>query len=354
MPVEDSLAQLPSFKLDFKPQPAIPGVVASPVFVLPVVCSSDGVPFVDFPDLTDPPQQTVYSLDPKGARAFSAKSVTGLYDIRFQSFFAADSIVGILVNATKDDKHSESTYYPMPGISKQAVPYYTGEHHDYVVEYDRDGNYKSTVDLPTAYHFWRVAALSDGSLLALAYDRANSAPRLLLLDSGGQIVRTLLIPSKMLDSPDLRQGESRGALNLALGESSLSWWLFAPSRNQILLYQAHARAPVLEVGAGGAVREVPLEAPKGYVLDSIVPANDRWIVRYSRKGASNGPGAVDARPESGNYALYVVNSSDGSLETRIDPGTGPLFNIACEQDGVFTAFSMDSDRVIRETADIPR
>jgi hypothetical protein len=354
MPEEDSIEQLPSFKLDFKPQPAIPGVVASPAFVLPIVCSSDGIPFVDFPDLSDPPQQTIYSLDPKGAHAFSAKPVTGLYDIRFQSFFAADSIVGILVNATKDDKHSASTYYPMPGISKKAVPYYTGEHHDYVVEYDRDGNYKSTVDLPSAYHFWRVAALPDGALLALAYDRANSVPRLLLLDSGGQVVRTLQIPSEMADSPDLRQGESGGALDLARAESSLSWWLFAPSRNRILLYQAHANAPVLEVGAGGAVREVPLGAPKGYALDGIVPANDRWIMRYRRKGTPDLPGEVDARPESGNYLLYVVNSSDGSLDSRIDPGTGPLFNIACEQDGVFTAFSIDNDKVIPETADIPR
>jgi hypothetical protein len=318
-----------------------------------VLCSSDGIPFVDYPQAPDFMEQIVYSLDPKGARAFSSKSVPDLYDVHFQSFFVGDSVVGLLVRATKDEKHSTTTYNPLPGFSAKPVPYYPGEHHDYLVEFDRDGNYKSTVELPTAYHFWRIGALSDGSLLALGYDRANSVARLLLLDSGGQIVRPIEAPSLTQDSPELRQGESGPEINRARAESSLSWWLFVPSRNRILLYQAHSATPLLEVGAGGALREVPLEAPKGYVLDGVVPANDRWIVRYRRQSLSNN-GEIDARPETKNYLLYEVDPANGSLKRQIDPGTGPLFNIACEQDGVMTAFSMDNDKVMRAIAEIPR
>src|ERR1039457_6702379 len=50
---EESTAQISSFKLDFKPQPAIPGVVASPIFVSPVQCSPEGIPFIDYPQMPD-------------------------------------------------------------------------------------------------------------------------------------------------------------------------------------------------------------------------------------------------------------------------------------------------------------
>jgi hypothetical protein len=247
------------------------------------------------------------------------------------------------VNATKDDKHSVESYYALPGISTKKTPRYTGEHHEYLVEFGRDGNLKSVLDLPVAYHFHRVAALSNGELLALAYDRTNAVARLLLLDSNGQVVRALVVPSEMQDSPGLVQGQSGPAINRARAETSLSWWLMAPVRQSLLLYQAHSASPVLEVGVGGATREVPLEAPKGYVLDGVVPANDRWIMRYRRQGLSDS-GQIDARPEAGNYVLYEVNPSDGSLKTELDTGTGPLFNIACEQDGVITAFSVSETR----------
>ena len=193
------------------------------------------------------------------------------------------------------------------------------------------------------------ALLSDGNLLALGFAPANSPARLFLLDSDGRILRTLEIPSKMEDSPDLRQGESGPEVNRARAESSLSWWLFAPSRNRILLYQAHTAHPVLEVRAGGAVREVHLQVPKGYAVDMFVPGNDRWIVRYGRKGAAVGS-AMDASSGSRNYLLYEVDPADGSLRG----GGLSLFNIACEQDGLFTAFSMEDDKVIRRTADMPR
>jgi hypothetical protein len=295
----------------------------------------------------------VYSLDPKGARSFSPKSVPGLYDVAFQSYFAGDSSVVFLVRATKDDKQSEKAENPLPGIPAQPVRRYIGKHQDYVVTFDRDGNYKSTAELSSQYDFWRIGVLPDGNLLALAFVRGNSVARLMLLDSGGRVLRTLQIPSKMEDSPDLRQGESGPDINQSKAESSLSWWLFSSSRNRILLYQAHTSHPVLEVGAGGAAREVQLEVPKGYAVDGFVPANDRWIVRYARDSAFAGR-AADASTESKNLVLYEVDPADGSLRRRIDPGAGSFFDIACEQDAVFTAFSMKEDKVVRRTAEAPR
>jgi hypothetical protein len=341
------------FKLDFKAGPVIPGVTASPVIVEPVQCAPDGMPFLDFPSIPDFKTHVIYGLDPEGARSFSTKSIKGLYDVTFQGFFPSDSIVGLLVNATEDSKQSQYVVRSADGRETGAGTGYKGEHRDYIVEFDRQGNYKTTIQLSRDYHFWRVMALPDGDLVALAYDRGNAEARLFLLGAGGEVIRALAMPAKMEDTPALREGRSGPDLNRARAESSLSSYYLVRSGQRVLLYRAHSTAPLLEVGAGGFIREVPLSAPEGYELDGLVAGEERWIVRYRRKGIS-GTGEIDARPSAGNFVLYEVSPRDGSLMRRMDPGTGPLFNIACEQDGVITAFSMNQDKVVKMAADAPR
>jgi hypothetical protein len=349
----DSFAQIPTVKLEFKSQQAsVPGAHGSSAFFSPIICSPAGIPFVSFIEPSDFGPQTVYSLDPKGGHAFSVKSVPGLYDINsIQGYFASESTVGILVNATRDDKKASNTISMGPGLPPRAV--YTGEHFDYLVEFDSVGNHKATLELPQAYKFRRLAIFSDDTLLALAYDRANTVPRLFRLDSGGRITGSLEIPAKMGSSPAVVAGQSGDILNQVNAESSLSWWIFAPARQRVLLYQAHTTSPLLEVGAGGAVREVPLQAPKGYVLDDVISANDRWIMRFRKESLSDSA-PIDARPEAKNYVLYELDPSDGSLRRQIELETGPFYSIACEQDGVFTAFSIDGEKVNLQTADLPR
>ena len=350
---DDPDAQIPAVKLDFKPEKvAVPGSHGSSAFVSPIVCSPAGTPLVSFIEPSDFGPQTIYSLDPKGGHAFSVKSVPDLFDIGFiHGYFASDSLVGLLVNATKDDTKASNTISMGPGMPPRYV--YPGEHLDYLVEFDSSGNYKATVELPKAYSFRRLAALPDDTLLALAYDHATSAPRLLRLDSDGQVKGSLQIPEKMMSSPELVAGESGDPINQLGAEGSLSWWIFAPTRQRVLLYQAHSKSPVLEVGAGGAVREVPIQSPKGYVLDGVISANDRWIMRFRKENLSDSV-QIDPGPEAKNYVLYEVDSGDGSLRRRIDLATGPFYSIACEEDGVFTAFSVDGEKVNLQTADLPR
>jgi hypothetical protein len=350
---EEGTLQTPALKLDFKAQPPIPGAPALSVIAFPILCSPDGVPFLDAPQPPDYMDHAAYSLDPRGAKAFSAKSISGLYDVRFRSYFVSDSTVGILVTATKDDKKGTGTYTLLPGAPPRST--YTGEHHDYLALFDRDGSYKEALDLPSAYNFVRLAALSDESLIALATDRINRAPHLLLLGPDGQVARQIELPAAMLESPDLQPGGSDSEHDRARALTSLSWWLFVPARHRTLLYQARSRSPILEVGAGGAVREVPISAPKGYVLDGVISSNDRWIIRYKKENKAEDSGAAGVGPASQlpPYAVYDVDPNDGSLRSRLDIGSGQLFGIACEQDGVFTAFTLNGDKPIRQTAEIP-
>ena len=343
---------IPVVKLDFKSHPAVAGATASPVYVSPILCSPDGVPFVDFPQPPDFMEHALFALDPNKAITFATKAIQGLYDISFKGYFVSPAVVGLLVHATSDGQQKgSSTFTIVPGAPSRAI--YPGEHSDYIAEFDRAGNYKQVLKLHAGYTFVKVAVLPDDTLLALAYERANAVAQLLLLSSEGQIIRPLELPSQMKDSPQLKLGETGGELNRVRAESSLSWWLFSPTRQRVLLYQAHSKSPVLEVGAGGVVREVPLQAPRGYLLDGVISANDRWIMRYRKESLSDS-GQIDTRPEAKNYALYEVDPLDGRLKTQIDVGSGPLFSISCEQDGLITAFSMEGDKIIRKTADLPR
>ena len=215
-------------------------------------------------------------------------------------------------------------------VSKSATGF-RGQRADYVLQFELNGTFKRMIALPDGYSFHRIAELGDHNLLAIAYDRINAVARLLLLDEDGQVIRTLQIPQAMEDDPALTQGRTGSDLNRARAESSLSWWLFTPSAGKVLLYIAHSKAPVLELSPGGAIREVPIQAPEGYILDGFIPANDRWIVRFRRENPPD-HGAIDRRPETKNYVLYEVNRADGSLKREFQAISGSSFGSACEHD----------------------
>jgi len=59
-PQEQSVELAPEVKLEFRPQQPIPRITASPIVVSPVLCSPDGTPFVDFPDMSDFKVHAIY------------------------------------------------------------------------------------------------------------------------------------------------------------------------------------------------------------------------------------------------------------------------------------------------------
>lgn len=75
------------------------------------------------------------------------KSAVGLYDTRFLSIFPGKSIVGILVRATADPKKSQYTVETPSGTKSEGMAF-RGEHHEYIVGFDRNGAYQKTVELP--------------------------------------------------------------------------------------------------------------------------------------------------------------------------------------------------------------
>ena len=169
---DTATAPIPTIALDFKPQQPISGAPSSGAFMDPIECAPDGVPLVAFMNPPDWTMPSLYALDPKGGHAYAPRSAPGLYDIQFVSYFASDSMVAVQVSATRDSTQTTR----VRRRDGQPQTYYSGAHHQFLIEFDRDGSYKKTVDLPPQYEFRHIATLPDDTFLALAYDPANRDP----------------------------------------------------------------------------------------------------------------------------------------------------------------------------------
>jgi hypothetical protein len=350
-PADDPEEQIPVVRLEFKPAGVVPGVSGTSAFVNPVVCSADGVPYVSFTDVKSFGLHSMTSLDPKGGHTFSTQQIHDLYGIQtIAEVLVSGSMVGLLVNATKDPSNPRTV-----SIGKDFPPLaiYPGKHQDFLAEFDLSGNFAKIVELPAELHIWRLAALPDDSVLALGYDRINARPHLTLLDSGGERKQNLQIPAVLDENPAFSEGTSPDINKQMKAEDIMNLLQFAWARQKVLLFQAHSSAPILEVGAGGAVREVTIDHPKGYGIDGVLSSNDRWLIRFRKDGLSD-TGAIDSDPKTKNYVLYEVDPADGSLRRRIEMADGMFYSSSCEKDGTITAFTVEQGKVNLFSADLGR
>jgi hypothetical protein len=335
---EAESARVPERQLQLSEGKAIPGVEGSPIIAMPVQCSPDGVAFVEMPLASDFRQMRIASLEEKGGHVFTPATIPGLYDSVLLSFFPAESEVAFLVYATKDSKESEYSMGtdkgPVTGKAK------LGAHQDFIALFDRKAAFESVIDLPAGYEYRKVAELDSGKFVLLAYNPVNRVVSLQLVSASGELLHPIQIPSGMLDDAKLSQAESGGFTEGVNASGSLSLWQFACARHKLILYKPHSSSLVLEVSTGGAIREVPLAAPAGYELDGVVSGMDRWIMRFRRHGLSDSQ-VSDASTASGNFLLYEIDPSDGSLRTRLNLATGSVFSLACEADNTITSFRVD-------------
>jgi hypothetical protein len=104
------------------------------------------------------------------------------------SFFPSDSVVGFLVRASKELPGAPGT-----GKSPAGIPW--NKYHSYIAEFDRNGSYKESIELPMTYVLSHFAILPSGEFLVTGYDELNSTPKLLFLNSSGQVVRSIDLPA---------------------------------------------------------------------------------------------------------------------------------------------------------------
>jgi len=342
-PASDSQDLIPTFDLQFKTGDPIPGITASPAMVAPIQCNGDGTALLDMlmpPEFMD---RALYLVSATKGSAISLKNIPELSNVQYVGAFASHSTVGALFYGTKkvEDANKEEAY------------------HNFIAVFDSDNGYQKTIELPLSYVVKRFGLLPSGEILVFGFNTAGNDPRLSLLDSSGEIKRTIQLPEEIQDairtvkSDEKEENMPYPAADNAKGSKAYGFAQFTLYGEKIIFWEPGEKS-VLEIGNGGSAQEVEIESPKGYILGGFIASNDRLIVQFKRIGLPESS-AIDVRPEAQNIVFYEVDASDGTLRRKLHFGNDQIGWTACERDGELLSFKTDDkQRLIPMTADLGR
>jgi hypothetical protein len=319
---------VPERTLKFTPVDSDSTIAISPVTSLPQ-CDTGGYLFLDMLDPKDLKSHTVVSFHGKESRTYLPSAISDLHDINIFGFFPSESVVGFLLRGTRDQPGT-----PGPGKSSAGIAW--SSYHNYVAEFKRDGSYKGSIELPVSYQLSRIAIFPSGEFLVSGYDQLNSAMRLLLLSSSGQISKAIDLPGSGTpaagDAP-YRSVEAARATTKLMGSL-----VFTPYNQDILVWHANSNYPVLDVSSGGGVREVPLQVPPGFVFVDMVPSNDRWVGHFRNENAKeNSPFSSET------YSYFDLRPQDASISSKLLIMGDVPQHLACESDGSYIIYKLDKD-----------
>ncbi len=319
---------IPERTLKFTPVNSDATVAVSPLTSL-AQCDTEGYLFLDMLNPKNLGEHTVVSFRGRESQTYLPSAISDLHDLFISEFFPSKSKVGFLVRGTKDQPGS-----PGPGKSPAGIAW--SSYHNYVAEFDRNGSYKGSIELPVSYHLSHLAIFPSGEFLVAGYDQLNSTVRVLLLSPSGQMVRTIDLPGARTpaagDAPP-RSVEAARATRELMGSI-----MFTPYNEDILVWRANNNDPVLDVSSGGGVREVPLQAPPGFVFAGMIPSNDRWVGHFRVQSArENSPFTSET------YSYFELHPQDASISAKLLIAGDLPQSLACESDGSYITYKLDKD-----------
>lgn len=274
-------------------------------------------------------KHTVVSFKDKESQTYLPSAISDLHDLFIFGFFTSKSIVGFLVRGSKD-------LLGPPGHGKSPAGIAWSTYHTYIAEFNRDGSYKGSIQLPISYQVNHFAILPSGEFLVIGYDKINSTVRMLLLSSSGTI-------EKPIDLPELRTPAAGnapyGSVDAATATTKLmGTFVFTPYNDDILVWRMNGNDPILDVNSEGGVREVPIQTPPGFVFVGLVPSNDRWIGHYRTQSTPE-----DAPFTKETYSYFELRPQDGSISSKLlITGDGSQY-LACEGDGSYINYKLDKN-----------
>jgi hypothetical protein len=302
---------------------AMPSVTSVPQ------CDTDGYLFLSIPDPKDLKMHTVVSIKGRQSQTYLPSAISDLHDVFIADFFPSSSAVGFLVRGAKDLPGALGPHKSPAGIAWSS-------YHYYIAEFDRDGSYKGSVQLPVNYQLYHFAIFPSGEFLVSGYDQLNSTVRLLLLSSSGQIVKDIDLPAArtpVADNAPYRSVEGARAVTKMMSDLQ-----FTPYNQDILVWRHNSNDPILDVTAGGGVREVPLQTPPGFVFAGMIPSNDRWVGHFRTHETPE-----YSRYTSTTYSYFELRPQDASLSSKLLISGDDPQSLACESDGSYITYKVDKN-----------
>jgi hypothetical protein len=151
------------YRITFKEGTPVSGIGDVPVMKVPFNCTSDGTIFFDMippigkvgqPYKLPPrlPLPLLTSASPSGeAHSFPLDQIPDLFDLGETDDYASDSKVIFLVWAAAEDKEEKQAYTTSDGVQHESSRN-AAEHHDYIVSFDRSGNYQKKVEIEAPFN----------------------------------------------------------------------------------------------------------------------------------------------------------------------------------------------------------
>jgi hypothetical protein len=117
-------------------------------------------------------------------------------------------------------------------------------------------------------------------------------------------------------------------------------FVFTPHNEDILVWRRNSNDPILDVNSAGRVREVPLQAPPGFVFVELIPSSDRWVGHFRRQSALE-----DSPFTSATYSYFELRPQDASISAKLlISGDRDLpQHMACESDKSYITYKLDND-----------
>ena len=165
---EPTTAFISTTKLTFVDEKDAPRLPVSQVIYGPIGWSPDGAILIETASPSDPRHMALTLIaeghDGYSATSFSLQAISDLHDARSSAYFATESVVVVLVKATRDDALSTSKrtiVVPKTGESSEQEAK-SGTRRDYLATFDRHGNHKGAVELDVPFTARRIGVFSSG------------------------------------------------------------------------------------------------------------------------------------------------------------------------------------------------
>jgi hypothetical protein len=320
----------PLYSITFgKPMP-VGGLSPSRTIGAPFECTSDGTAFLTMlfqPSLYAPPIEQLVSISKSGeAQEFRLDQITELHDVMQKGYFASESAVVFLVRAATEDKQGKEKFVTSDGAEHE-VTRNIAEHHDYLLIFDRKGNYRKRAQLDETFAVQRVAMFPSGSFLAFGFDKENHSLKLTMLNEDGTLLRIVEIPKD--DAPTsmfgTQDGSGRGPAVFVKPVQ------LVPHGDSIVIVLNESKYPLLAVNEAGEVRAITPRLAEGKQINTLLPSDGNLYAL-----------------EVGDGLIYELNAQDGSVLRRFKIGDGaPGVDVTCVHDGEFHSFAQRNGKLVQ-------
>jgi hypothetical protein len=322
---------------DELPVKSFPGItIASPV-----LCSPEGNILVRPATIEAVLDPVAISPDGHITARFGRENITQVQHSEPLYAFMRDKDVFLLVSGTTQLDHQDELHTPDGRIlHQQAI-----EHTTRLAHFHADGGFAGSFELDLPFRIAQFGEFETGDFLITGTDKRTGEPRAAIVNSTGQMLRTIGIEGLPGEGSSEKAEITRNGSDRENGVESDHTGSAPPFSAPFFTLQVIADGPdllifspgrnaVLFVTAGGAVRTMRLQVPTGFELETVQPAKGQLIVELT-KDRRDGTG--------GDFAAFAVDRTSGIPTVEFVYSRDLGFGMACTDGVQFTFLTLDPE-----------